>query len=122
MKIHEVDPPVPPAKEGYVNAAMGDQGGRMIGNKSTMGGMAIALTMFLKQLVVDQTGLKGYYDFNVRWSAPEPPDGQSSGGLGTEGLGLLISNLQSQFGLQLTKSTGQVDYWVVDHVEQPTSN
>ena len=54
---------MPPAKEGYVNAAMSDRGGRMIGNKSTMGGMATALTMFLKRLVIDQTGLKGLLRF-----------------------------------------------------------
>lgn len=82
IKIHEVDPTVPPAKEGYVNAAMSDRGGRMIGNKATMGGMATALTIFLQRLVIDQTGLKGYYDSNVRWSAPAAPDGQVSWGIG----------------------------------------
>ena len=94
----------------------------MIGNKSTMGGRANALTIFLKRSVLDQTGLKGYYDFNVRRSAPVAPDGQSPGGLGRDGLGLLISNLKIQFGLQLTKNTGQVDYGVVDLVEAPISN
>ncbi len=122
IRIKEVSAPVPPAKEGYVGAAMGDKEGRMIGNKSTMAGMAMALAVFLKQPVVDQTGLKGYYDFDVRWSSPEGLEGQSSGGLGTEGLGLLISNLQSQFGLQLKKTTGPVTYWVVDNVEPPTEN
>ncbi len=122
MRIQEVAAPVPPAKEGYVNAAMGDKDGRMIGNKSTMAGMAMALAVFLKQPVVDQTGLKGYYDFDVRWKAEEALEGQSSGGLGTEGLGLLISNLQSQFGLQVRKTTGPVTYWVVDNVEPPTEN
>ena len=122
MRVKEVAAPIPPAKEGYVNAAMGDRAGRMIGNKSTMTGMVMALAVFLKQPVVDQTGLKGYYDFDVRWSAEEAPQGQSSGGLGTEGLGLLISNLQSQFGLQLRNTTGAVTYWVVDNVEPPTEN
>lgn len=122
MRIPEVDAPTPPAKEGFVNAAMSDRSGRMIGNKATMRGMAVALTIFLKELVVDQTGLNGYYDFNVGWSEPEPSDGPSSGGLGSDGLGLLISNLQSQFGLELKKGTGQVEYWVIDHIEPPTTN
>ena len=122
MRIQEVAAPVPPAKEGRVSAAMGDRDGRMIGNKSTMSGMVMSLAVFLRQPVMDQTGLKGYYDFDVRWSAEEAPQGQSSGGLGTEGLGLLISNLQSQFGLQLKSTTGPVTYWVVDNVEPPTEN
>jgi uncharacterized protein (TIGR03435 family) len=122
VRIKEVDAPVPPAKEGNVGAAMGNDGGRMIGNKSTMAGLARALTIFLKRPVVDQTGLKGYYDFDVKWSAPETPDGRPSSGFGAEGSGLLISNLQNQFGLHVTKITGPVEYWVVDHVEPPTGN
>ncbi|MBI2686206.1 MAG: TIGR03435 family protein [Acidobacteria bacterium] len=122
IKLQEVDPPVPPAKEGRVNAAMGDSGGRMIGNKSTMAGIATALAIFLKQPVVDRTGLRGYYDFDVRWSAPETAREHAPGGLGTEGIGLLISNLRNQFGLIVKKATGPVEYCVVDHVEPPAEN
>jgi uncharacterized protein (TIGR03435 family) len=121
MKIKEVDPPVPPDSEGRVNAAVGDAGGRMIARKATMAGLAVALAIFLKRPVVDQTGLKGYYDFDVRWSAEEP-HGQPTPGLGAEGEALLISSLQSQFGLRLMKALGAVEYWVVDHVEPPTDN
>lgn len=121
LKIPEVDRPVPPEKEGPVNAAMSDTGGRMIGNKSTMAGMAIALAIFLKHPVKDETGLHGYYDFDVRWRAPEPRGGQS-GGLGTEGIGLLLSMLRDRFGLQVANTTGPVEYWVVDHVAPPTAN
>ena len=123
VKIKEVDPPVPPAKEGPVGAAVGNSGGRMIGNKSTMAGLASALTIFLKRPVVDKTRLKGYYDFDVKWSAPETLDGQRPAPqFGAEGSGLLISTLQDQLGLRLTNATGPVEYWVVDHVEPPTDN
>lgn len=33
IKVQEVEAPVPPAKEGPVNAALGDRGGRIIGKK-----------------------------------------------------------------------------------------
>jgi uncharacterized protein (TIGR03435 family) len=122
IKIKEVDPPVPPAKEGNVGAAMGEGDGRMIGKRSTMVGLATALTIFLKRPVVDQTGLKGYYDFDVRWSAPAQDGQPPSAAFGTEGAGLLISNLRDQLGLRFTKTTGPVEYWVVDHVEPPTAN
>ncbi len=123
LKIREVDPPVPPQKEGLVGAAAGNSGGRMIGKKSTMRGIANALTIFLKRPVNDKTGLTGYYDFDVKWSALESLDGQPpSPGLGADGTGLLISMLQKEFGLRLTKTNGPVEYWVVDHVEPPTGN
>ena len=122
VQIKEVDAPVPPAHEGYVNAAFGDDSGRMIGNKSTMAGIATALTVMLKTPVIDRTGLRGYYDFDVKWRAAEADKQAASPGFGAEGISLLISNLQKQFGLRLQKSTGPVEHWVVDHVEPPTSN
>jgi uncharacterized protein (TIGR03435 family) len=123
VKVKQVEAPVPPEKEGPVGMALSDSGGRMIGNKSTMAGLASAMALFLKQPVIDQTGLKGYYDFDVKWSAADLPDGQSvSPGLGAAGLGLLISTVQSQIGLRVSKKTGPVEYWVVDQVEPPTAN
>jgi len=123
ITMKEVDPPAPPAKEGHVGAAVGDIGGRMIGKKSTMAGVAVALGIFLQKPVLDQTGLKGYYDFDVKWSAPEALDGRTpSSGLGADGIALLISTMQGKFGLRLTKTTGPVEYWVVDHVEPPSGN
>jgi uncharacterized protein (TIGR03435 family) len=121
IKIKEVDPPVPPAKEGHVGAAYGDDGGRMIGNKSTMAGMVDNLTVMLQRTVIDQTGLKGYYDFDVRWSSPDAP-ARAATGFGAEGIALVISILPEKFGLRLTSATGSEEYWVVDHVEPPTDN
>jgi uncharacterized protein (TIGR03435 family) len=123
LKVNEVSAPVPPEKEGPVHAAVGDRNGRMIAHKATMQGLASVLTLFLKRPVIDQTGLRGYYDFDIRWSAPEAAGAQPpTPGLGSEGEALLISNLQIKFGLRLSKTLGQVEYWVVDHIEPPTGN
>jgi uncharacterized protein (TIGR03435 family) len=125
VKIKEVDPPVPPAKEGHVSAAMLEDGGiRMIASKSTMEGLARTLTLLMDRTVVDETGLKGYYDFDVNWSGPGARDGQAPETQfgGPELVGLLISNLQNWFGLHLASATGQVERLVVDHVEPPTNN
>jgi uncharacterized protein (TIGR03435 family) len=123
FKIKEVAAPVPPAKEGPAYAAYGDSGGRIIGNKSTLAGIATTLTIILSRPVIDQTGLKGYYDFDVKWAPLRVPDAPPPGsGFGAEGTALLISMLQDQFGLRLAKGNGPVEYWVVDHVEPPTGN
>jgi len=123
FKFQNVEAPAPPDKEGPVNAAMGDSGGRIIAKKGTMAGMARMLVIFLKRPVIDATGLQGYYDFDVSWKAPPSPDGQRPDeGYGATGGGLLISTLQERFGLRLTSATGPVKYWVVDHAEPPTEN
>ena len=125
IRIKEVAPPEPPAKATPVGAAMTNDGGiRIMANKSTMAGLANALNLLTGRHVVDETGLQGHYDFDVRWSGPEARDGQSPERQfgGPELVGLLISNLQTHFGLRLTSTTGPVEYWVVDHVDPPTDN
>jgi uncharacterized protein (TIGR03435 family) len=119
LKFKNVDSPAPPEQEGPVNAAVGDNGGRIIGKKSTMAGMARMLVVFLRKPVVDRTGLDGYYDFDVKWSSPESPDAD---GFGVAGGALLISTLRDRFGLRLTSTHAPVKYWVVDHVEPPAEN
>jgi uncharacterized protein (TIGR03435 family) len=101
---------------------MGDSKGRLIGKKSTMAGMAAALQTLLQMAVLDDTGIKGYFDFDVKWSSPEPAGAPGTAGSGGQAVGLLISALQNDFGLRLATATGPVEYWVVDHVELPTEN
>jgi uncharacterized protein (TIGR03435 family) len=118
VKIKEVDPPVPPARPMPPGAAWDGSGGRIIGNKSTMAGVASALTIMMKRPVIDATGLKGHYDFDVKWSSPD------AGGeaLAAEAPGLVVSMLEHQLGLRLVKATGPVTYWIVDHIAPPAEN
>jgi uncharacterized protein (TIGR03435 family) len=104
LQIKEADPPVPPEKEGPVGAAMGDRRGRMLGRKSTMAGIAEALALFLTRPVTDGTGLKGYYDFDIKWTAsstaePSPP----FDGFGSEGEALIAANEGNRSGRTLDR-------------------
>lgn len=104
--------------------------------------LANQLSGDLHRPVVDQTGLKGLYAFNLRWaqdpnerrkvimrdvamkdghpeeSTPPPPvivpDQQS--------LPPLLTAIQEQLGLKLEPKTEPVPVLVVDHAEQPTEN
>jgi uncharacterized protein (TIGR03435 family) len=122
LRIKETDAPEPTAQAGPVEAAMGNGSGRIIGKKATADGIARCLTVFLKRPVVDRTGLKGYYDFDVRWKAPETADGPPAPGLGAEGIALLISNLESLLGLHLGNIVAPVQFWVVDRADPPSAN
>jgi uncharacterized protein (TIGR03435 family) len=123
IKIKEVEPPTATEKAAPLSVAMSDSSGRMVGKKSPMADIAKMLAVFLKRPVIDHTGLAGYYDFDIKWSAPDPQGGQPERrGFGAEGEALLIATLRDQLGLRLTATTGPVDYWVVDHAEPPTEN
>jgi uncharacterized protein (TIGR03435 family) len=78
---------------------------------------------FLGQNVIDETNLKGYYDFDYRWTAPEIPGAPPpSNRLGADGLALFITAMKEQAGLRFTGATGPVEYWVIDRIEQPSEN
>jgi uncharacterized protein (TIGR03435 family) len=111
-----VPPPTPPEVEGNVGLAMGDDGGRIIGKKSTMKGLARAAGTLLEQNVEDRTGDSKYYDWDIRWTNPSPGAATS---LGPEGAGLFLSILKDRFGVSLSSSKTSVEYLVIDHVERP---
>ncbi len=85
--------------------------------------LADALSGFLGRQVFDHTGLAGYYDFDVRWTAVERNQGHpASAGFGAEGAGLFFANFENLTGLRLTAALGPVEFWEVDHVDRPTAN
>jgi uncharacterized protein (TIGR03435 family) len=77
-----------------------------------------AMPMLLSQIVggtvVDQTGLKGTYDFTLEF-APDPTradDNRPS----------IFTAIQEQLGLKFVPKKESVNILVIDHVEQPSPN
>ena len=76
--------------------------------------------------VVDQTGLKGRYDFLLLLpagimhlsAAPPSPDAPPADPTGTP----FLDALRKQLGLKLLSSKGPIRKLVVDHVEPPSAN
>ena len=73
--------------------------------------LARQLSMQLGSAVLNQTGLKGLYDFNLHWA---PDSSQPSGGIETA--------LQQQLGLKLEPQTAPMQILVIDHIEKPAEN
>ncbi len=68
--------------------------------------------------IVDSTGLKAKYDFEVSWAFEE-------GGGGGPGVfqAELINAIQAQLGLKIEHKKGQVEVLAIDHLEKsPTGN
>jgi uncharacterized protein (TIGR03435 family) len=73
--------------------------------------------------VVDNTGLKGKYDFTLQWTPDEMEGGHGGDASATAGTGpSLYTALQEQLGLRLDSTKGPVETVVVDHVEMPSEN
>jgi len=83
----------------------------------SMGELALIMKFFMDRPMVDQTGLAGRYDFQLKWTFDEskaPPDGSAPPGLFTA--------IQEQLGLKLEPVKAQTDVLSVDKVEHPSAN
>jgi len=117
--------------------------GHLSAKMMNMDGLVNMLARQLDRPVVDQTGLKGNYDFDLDYTPdegqrmlpagmPPPPGGGAPGGgdghlpsaSKPEANGVsLFSAVQSQLGLKLDAKKGPVELIVVDSVEKiPTEN
>jgi len=145
--------PEPPPQMGNrpVNMMMFVTGAAcMVANAQTMSGLADMLSNQFDRPVTDMTGLKGKYDFHVRFDPSSigsgrggmmimgPPPGAMGGGPGrgeAGGMGpvttvepqeappSIFAALQEQLGLKLEPRKGPVDLLVIDHIEKtPTEN
>lgn len=90
---------------------------------AAMSNLAGVLSQLTGRKVLDQTGLRGQYDFTLSYA----PD---RAGAGREGISPAVDNpadsvftsLREQLGLNLEAQKGQVEFIVVDHIDQLTPN
>ena len=102
------------------------QSGHLIFTNESMPDLAWALSRMAgigDRIVVDRTGLKGRYDFELQFErdrppaagpdehAPAPRDGPS-----------LFTALQEQLGLKLQPAKAPVEFLTIEHVERPDGN
>ncbi len=83
---------------------------------NSMADFAQGMQYFLDRPVVDETGLKGRFDFKLEWTMdgslnndPKAPPG-------------LFTAVQEQLGLKIEGTKGPADVLVIDHVERPSAN
>ncbi|HEX7362621.1 MAG TPA: M56 and DUF3738 domain-containing protein, partial [Bryobacteraceae bacterium] len=97
--------------------------------------LADALSRSLGRIVVDETGLKGNYDFTLKWTPDESQDRTFQGPPGngnqpmdnpapppeTSGPSVFTA-IQEQLGLKLKAEKGPVEVLVIDQAEKPSAN
>jgi len=71
--------------------------------------------------VQDHTGLSGRFDLDLEFVAQRPPDAPPASDSETFGVPFPDA-LKTQLGLKLTRQTGSVEVFLVDHVEKPSEN
>jgi len=75
------------------------------------------------RVVVDDTGLKGNYDFELTFERDSAPAGADVGEPAARLVGpSIFSALQEQLGLKLEPKKAPVEFLIIDHVEKPSEN
>ena len=108
-KLKEAGPGAPPGGFGW--------GPRMIRSKgATMHDFAERLADALQHPVLDQTGLSGIYEIDLKFAPVEPNPSDTDPGPS------IFQALQEQLGLKLDTTKGPVEVMVVDRLERPSAN
>ena len=83
---------------------------------SSMSDLALILQFRVDRPVVDQTGLKGRYDFKLQWTTNEAQTAQPDAPPG------LFTAIQEQIGLKLEPVKAPAEVLVIDTVQRPGAN
>ena len=102
--------------------------GQLNGHSLGMTDIVRLLSQQLGRTVVDNTGLKGNYNFTLQWTPDEsqlPGFTEPGGGQGppadSSGSSIFTA-IQEQLGLKLESQKGPVELLVIDRVERPSEN
>jgi uncharacterized protein (TIGR03435 family) len=129
----------PPGPQSFHGIRMSGKG-QLSGNEVPISLLAEVLTRQTEiggRLVLDKTGLKGNYDWALKWTPDESAPMFKGAGDGTQGPGSqgpgntpptdssgpsLFAAIQEQLGLKLEPQKAPVDVLVIEHIEKPSEN
>jgi uncharacterized protein (TIGR03435 family) len=105
---------------GWLQQQNGGTDGRHVESlkNTSMADLALILQFHVDRPVVDQTGLKGRYDFKLQWTVDDG-DAQTAEPDAPPGL---FTAIQEQIGLKLERVKAPTDALVIDKVEKPGAN
>jgi uncharacterized protein (TIGR03435 family) len=94
---------------------------RFAGRSQTMATLASSLTLWLRQPVIDKTGLTALYDFDTGPWRPEDPGANFAAEARTdaENTPTIFTALQERLGLRLESQKADTDILVVDSARKP---
>jgi uncharacterized protein (TIGR03435 family) len=114
-----------PTRNCYVEAGCGMASPQFRGRSQNMTDLANTLSLWVRETVVDKTGLAGFYDFVVGPWRPDPaPNFQPDPNAlevraDPESLPTIFTALQEKLGLRLERQRAEVEVLVIDSADKP---
>ena len=94
-------------------------GGTIVAHGFPLVRLVESLSIMLRRLVVDRTGLTGNFDFEMTWTPEQRIPGDVTP---FDPNAPMLTALQEQLGLRLEATRAPVDFLVIDRAERPTEN
>jgi len=107
-------PTVPAATNGTAACQSKMGNGTLMSGGMPIAELASAVRNPAGRLIVDKTGLAGFYEFSLEWASGPP----SAAGV-TDERPNIFTAFQEQLGLRLEPATAPVEVVVIDHIERP---
>ena len=118
LTVGKNGPKLQDAKEGRKNYINWTGPGQVtFTENTTLLGLINILSSLLGSPVLDDTGLKGSYNFSLEFADPRDPRPRP-----TDSTPDLFAAIQEQLGLRLQATKGAVEVLVIDHMERPSAN
>jgi uncharacterized protein (TIGR03435 family) len=123
LTVEKSGPKTTPVKDplGNVNMNQGAAGATMNAKGATMGRLCEVLSGLVERPVVDETGLTGYFDIDLKYSldmaTPEAGAAPKDSAYPS-----LFTAIREQLGLRLVGKKGNAAVWVVVRAEKPEEN
>ena len=93
--------------------------GHITHNQISMQTLAMLLSRQTREMVLNETGLKGVYKIDLQWTPESPQPAADTADTGPT----LFTALQQQLGLRLEGRKDEVDVMVIDHADRvPVAN
>lgn len=121
LALGKTQPKLQEPKEGEPTNLTGGPRGQMIFTRMPIIGLVNTLSNMLRVPVMDDTGIKGFFDFTLdplqfaaeQRGGPDPP-----GAFGD----LALTAVQEELGFKVVRRKEPVEITVVDHAERPSPN
>ncbi len=115
---------------GMMKITMNGTMGQLAGQGVSVTSLARALSQRLGRNVLDKTGLRGRYDFTLRWPTDEglvprvkgTQDGKQGADSSPSPGPSIFTAIQEQLGVKLQSQKAPVEILVIDHAEAPSEN
>ena len=118
LTVGKNGPKLQDAKEGRKNYINWTGPGQVtFTENTTLLGLINILSSLLGSPVLDETDLKGSYNFSLEFTDPRDPRPRQA-----DSTPDLFAAIQEQLGLRLQATKGAVEVLVVDHMERPSAN